>query len=514
MRQSSLKRGIAALAAAILATTLGIAPVSALAEEGVVVTDAVTLQAALDDTSVSTITLGDDITHSVTVPAGRSVTIDLNGHTLTNEAGKHTVVNNGTLTITGEGTVDNVSHGRAALLNDGGDATIASGTFTRSAEAGTSAGSNGNSWYVVYNQSGNLTMNGGSVAGTSGFSSCLRNDGTMNFNGGTIEQPVMIALKNEGTLVMDGGVVNSANGLQNWGNATIKSGEVNGIVTDLSWDESESGNLEMTGGKVTGDVIVVKYTGSSSTPSLKVSGGAFVGGTITATTGTSVNPEVNTPSAEVAANVAVNGGTFAKAAGNVDFVTSGNAMVSRDGGFEVVSDNDAADGSLAAVNVGGKKVYFADLDSANDFAAETGAGADAVERVNYVVSFETNGHGSVDSVQVRSGDALGTLPAVPAVDGYDVAGWYDGDQKVDETYVPTSDVTLVAKWTKAGTQAGGNAGATKPGTDSAAGVKAPAGDKKALPQTGDTSNMVAPIVIALVGVVAVGAAVVVRRRNN
>ena len=75
-------------------------------------------------------------------------------------------------------------------------------------------------------------------------------------------------------------------------------------------------------------------------------------------------------------------------------------------------------------------------------------------------------------------------------------------------------MTLVAKWTKAGTQAGGNAGATKPGTDSAAGVKAPAGDKKALPQTGDTSNMVAPIVIALVGVVAVGAAVVVRRRNN
>ena len=117
-------------------------------------------------------------------------------------------------------------------------------------------------------------------------------------------------------------------------------------------------------------------------------------------------------------------------------------------------------------------------------------------------------------MQVRSGDALGTLPVVPAVDGYDVAGWYDGDQKVDETYVPTSDVTLVAKWTKTVTQAGSNAGTTKPGTDSAAGAKAPAGDKKALPQTGDTNNMVAPIVIALVGVVAVGAAVVVRRRNN
>lgn len=320
MRARSFKRGIAAVAAAVLAVALGAAPAPALAEDGTVVTDAATLQAALDDASVSTITLGEDVTYSVAVPAGRTVTLNLNGHKLTNEAGKHTIINKGTLTITGKGTVDNVSHGRAALYNDGGDATIAGGTFTRSAEAGTSGGANGNSWYVVNNESGNLTMNGGSVAGTSGFSSCVRNAGTMYFSGGTIKQPVMIGLKNEGTLVMDGGVVNSANGLQNWGNATIKSGEVNGILTDLSYDESESGNLEIAGGKVAGDVVVVKYTGSTTTPSLKVTGG-YIAGAITATAGKSVNPGLNTPSEDVAANVVVDGGTFADAASNVRFVS-------------------------------------------------------------------------------------------------------------------------------------------------------------------------------------------------
>lgn len=514
MRAKSFKGGgIAAIAAAVLVVALGAAPAPALAEGGAAVTDATTLQAALDDASVSTITLGDDVAHSVTVPAGRTVTLDLNGHTLTNDPDKHTITNNGTLTITGEGTVDNVSHGRAALYNDGGDATIAGGTFTRSAEAGTPGDAHGNSWYVVYNIAGNLKMNAGTVSGTSGLSSCFRNDGTMDFTGGTIEQPDMIALKNEGTLVMDGGIVNSANGLQNWGNATIKSGEVNGLVSDLSWDESESGNLEIAGGKIAGDVVVVKYTGSTTTPSLKVTGG-YIAGAITATAGESVNPELNTPSEEVAKNVSVDGGTFAKAAGNIDFVTGGNAMVARDGGFEVVSENNAIDGSLAAVNVGNAKVYFADADAARDFAKEAGLDDSAVERVNYVVSFETNGHGSVDSVTVRSGEALGALPEVPAVEGYTAVGWYVGDQKVDETYVPTSDVTLVAKWTKNATQSNGSANTGNAGAGNASNANASNAGGKVLPQTGDTNNVTMMVVVAVIGVIAVAGAIFARKHNN
>ena len=70
------------------------------------VRDAATLQEAIVDGN--TIVLDEDITASITIPQGVSITLDLNGHKLTNEQGKHTITNNGTLVVKGKGTVDNV----------------------------------------------------------------------------------------------------------------------------------------------------------------------------------------------------------------------------------------------------------------------------------------------------------------------------------------------------------------------------------------------------------------------
>ena len=39
------------------------------------------------------IVLDDDITASITIPKGKNITLDLNGKTLTNEAGNHTITN-------------------------------------------------------------------------------------------------------------------------------------------------------------------------------------------------------------------------------------------------------------------------------------------------------------------------------------------------------------------------------------------------------------------------------------
>lgn len=495
--------GAAAFVAAALVAALGAAPVPALAASYTVVS-AEDLQGAIAGGETE-ITLGADITASITVPADQTLTLDLGGHTLTNEAGKHTITNNGTLTITGEGTVDNVSHGRAALYNNGGTSTVNGGTFTRSAEAGTSEGGNSNSWYVVKNASGTLNMNAGDVKGTSGFSSCLSNDGTMNFNGGTIEQPDMIGLKNEGTLVMNGGKVVSNNGLQNWGTATINDGEIDGILTDFSWDETATGKLEMNGGSISGDVIVVKYTGSTSTPSVSIKGG-FVGGSITATTGTSADPENNQPSTEVAERVTVSRGQFGDSS-VAKFVTDGNVTTFSQGSFYVNEADEVENLAVATVEVDGQTIYFYNADDATTFAEENGKTADDVERLVYFVNFETNGHGEFQTAVVKAGEALGDqMPAVPAVDGYTAAGWYLGDTKVDETFVPTSDVTLVAKWIKNAEKKDDD---KKPADDKKA--DAP---KKALPQTGDTTNMVVPVVIAVVGVAIVAAAIALRHRNN
>lgn len=91
---------------------------------------------------------------ALTVKSGATVTLELAaGSKLTNKDGSHTIINNGTLTITGTGTVDNVSNGCAALYNaPGAVATLNGGTFDRSHEAGASKDNNGgNSYYTIKN---------------------------------------------------------------------------------------------------------------------------------------------------------------------------------------------------------------------------------------------------------------------------------------------------------------------------------------------------------------------------
>ena len=121
-------------------------PVMAMAE-------GTTLQSRID-AGETTITLTENVTESITIPKDKTVTLNLNGNTLTNEANKDTitVALGGTLTIEGAGTVDNISHGRAAVYNNG-TVTINGGTYTRSEEKGTGNpnSDNGNSWYTICN---------------------------------------------------------------------------------------------------------------------------------------------------------------------------------------------------------------------------------------------------------------------------------------------------------------------------------------------------------------------------
>ena len=113
---------------------------------------------------------------ALTVNPGAMVTLELAaGSKLTNKAGSHTIINNGTLTITGTGTVDNVSHGCAALYNaPGATATLNGGTGDRSHEAGASTGNNGGNSYYTIKNFGTITVNPGVT---------VQQDGTAN--GGT-----------------------------------------------------------------------------------------------------------------------------------------------------------------------------------------------------------------------------------------------------------------------------------------------------------------------------------------
>lgn len=227
-----------------------------------------------------TVKLAENTTKDVTIPAGATVTLDLNGKTLTNVSG-HTITNNGNLTVTDNGTVDNITHAKAALYNNtGATATLNGGTFTRSAETGTANpnSANGNSWYTVKNY-GTLTINNGvTVENKGSFSSAVVNgwydaskigtssepahsaDAVLTINGGSISGG-KITVKNDdyGVLNITGGTFTQPlDGLYCIYNANvtaISGGNVNGSVGNYNGAITEANQCKfaISGGTYTSD---------------------------------------------------------------------------------------------------------------------------------------------------------------------------------------------------------------------------------------------------------------------
>lgn len=280
-----------------------------------------TLQSAINSveansSSTQTVTLLKDVTEDITIPSGKTITLDLNGHKIVNSSAaqnntvadnlrKHTITNNGTLTImdsVGTGVVDNVSHGRAALYNAGTISEIKGGKFTRSVDNSTDETSaKGNSWYVVYNaENATITkISAGDFLAIGHFSSLFSNCGTIGeISGGTFKQDGFIAFKNEGTITkISGGTFSSRDEscIQNWGTigeicgGAITAGSI-GIWNFSSDTYTSAGKVtNISGGEIKGttaairlndyDATYLKPTKPSSTniASATISGGKING---------------------------------------------------------------------------------------------------------------------------------------------------------------------------------------------------------------------------------------------
>ena len=153
------------------------------------------------------IVLLNDIVEDVVIPADTTIEIDLKGYKITN-AGDHTIINRGTLVITDSsygknGTVDNVTDQKAALVNEPGAAvTIEAGCITRSKETGIGFSIKGdNSYSTIINQGSLTIQDGASVTqgpGGGGYSHLICNGwrrepennseltATITINGGTL----------------------------------------------------------------------------------------------------------------------------------------------------------------------------------------------------------------------------------------------------------------------------------------------------------------------------------------
>ena len=247
-----------------------------------------------------TVKLGANITASIEVTG--VVELDLNGYTLTNEAGQHTITNKGTLTIIDssaekDGVVDNVSHGKAALHNDvKGVAILNGGKFTRSQEKGTYEPyqGNGNSWYTITNY-GNMTIEDGVVVNTKGgFSSLILNGNcsvpaTLTINGGSFSGGVNCVKNDElGELVINNGSFNNEQvTVMNWNHATINGGTFvsteshalsNGAWKNEKGEITGAGNLTINGGtyaSAENKVILGTGEGGTGEQMTKVNGGVF-----------------------------------------------------------------------------------------------------------------------------------------------------------------------------------------------------------------------------------------------
>ena len=263
------------------------------------------LQAAIDAAkSGATVKMLANTKENVTIST-RKLTLDLNGFTLNGgtEKGKPA------LTVTA----------RYVTVKDG--STAQTGTIMRDDTAENSGVS---SHYVIDVQDGLLTFESGIVKNDSGNTegkgaSLVRvgDDSVAKYpgltiKGGTFTQDNFIAIKvDRGTLYLNDGEVNSANSyaIENWHNATIKGGTVNGTVAAWTYSGGHNSDLTISGGTVNGDVASVSYDKAEG----KLAKVSIKGGTVTGKLGTYTYSNGLVPTEETSkATIEVTGGTFDK----------------------------------------------------------------------------------------------------------------------------------------------------------------------------------------------------------
>ena len=332
-----------------------------------------TLQEAVNATKGdATIQMLKDVREDVTIAEDDTVTIDLNGKTITNVSG-HTITNAGNLTVTGEGTVDNVTHAKGALVNTG-TVILKGGTFTRSAEASKSPTDNGgNSWYVIDNQGKMTISDNAKIINKGYYSSLIRNMGSsaekmasLEINGGKIEQKNFIAVKNDdfGKITVTGGTITSdEQAIQNWTEVSVTGGTINGKVITWAYEGGAASKTEISGDvAITGNVMAVNYDGGNTIPTVLITGGKITGEVQKGEY--KDNRIVLTDPDATSSDISITGGTFSTNPGK--YIADGYLADKTEDGYQIIKEGDATE-NVALVG----KTYYPTLKDAI-VAAEAG----------------------------------------------------------------------------------------------------------------------------------------------
>ena len=497
----------------VLCLVLTIVPIAVFAAN-TTVNDTSTLKTAIQ--AGGEVTLGADITltEKIEIPAGKTVTLDLNGKTLTGASNQDVLSNKGMLTVTGTGTVKAQGTGGAVVNYTGGTANLNGGTYT------------GEKWYTLKNM-GTMTIAEGASVSTSdaaNVSSLIANgwygnksnndrnqecpsDGTtanLTISGGSFtgNQKTLNTVKNDdcGSLTITGGTFSNTTGpsVLNWHQATISGGtfkaENSAVLANGYLGERDKGELTVTGGtfssKDANTPLFAIGQGSTSGGKLTVNGGDF--------TGKFVVPEYkkdeNTAAAQY--DISVESGTFSSAVPVANIAQGKTAASKNDVAFYIGSSEQVA-ANLATAQTGDTvTVTQGDLAVANVPTGVTvkneGTGAVTVNNV----SVPQNGQ-----VVAHQHNAVYTEAKAPtATEAGNLAYWYCADcgkyftDQALTTEVPFDSLVLAAT------------GETTPEQE-----QKPAENLNS-PATGDVTFITVALLTVLAGATLTGVAITAKRK--
>lgn len=311
------------------------------------------LAAAVADSSYSTVMLGADITQNITVEAGRTLTLDLNGHTLTAAAADETAVvsNYGTLTIVN----------------------------TDTANTGAIQSADGSTWYTVFNE-GKMTIG----AEGEGYGELEVKNNSASSPASLVENNYDCSAEDPATLTIVSGTFTASgaclNAVKNdgYGICTIYGGTFT--------NEAEGGAAVMSAGTMTiydGTFVqesdaaisnVVRNTGVGSP--VAIEGGSFTG-------------ELYNEGAD---GFAISGGTFDRTF-SMTYLTDAVSVWFKDGDSAFIVAEEQPAGTTQAVAYIRGGVFYATLqdainDVSNSFTKEISLAADAKESVSVPAGVE------------------------------------------------------------------------------------------------------------------------------
>ena len=461
-----------------LCLVLSLSPISAtmaFAANAATVTNETELTAALNNADCTEIKLNSNIETTVKLNVERTVTLDLNGYTLSCSSTDEDIFrisSSGNLTVKDSGTSGKIDGQNKNCGFDvkGGTLTLESGSIVNCTDA------DGDGGAIDVSSTGKFIMNGGAItdckAGDDGGAVDIGSGCTFVMNGGTIgncradDDGGAVFIKQRGTFELNGGLIQNcssgANGgavnIYQDGHFTMTAGTIKDCKVGLDslgnaiYGSSDKAVVTMTGGTVE-DCGASPYSFEACTVTFDSDGGSTV----------SEQKLLNAPAVKPA-----------------DPKKSGYKF---DGWY--LEDTQ----------------YAYDTNVTKDITLKA-HWTSVTPSEKYTVTYKDGGDNEEifkdQTYTVKYGTATPAFDGTPARKGYTFAGW-----KPEVAATVTSNATYEATWKADSASTTTTPDGNKPGTDEATGTK-----------TGDTSNIALWIALLFVSGSAAIATTVVRRKKK